>query len=92
MVRLSGVSESEIIFLYKYFPILVGYYKIVFAVTGKDAGWLVNMADWMVKRMPFKSFFGALYHTRADIKRKYPILSKYILKIKRMAFVPEAHK
>lgn len=92
VMRLPGVSESEVMFLYKFFPILVGYYKAVFVIAGKDTGWMVTMADWVVKHIPAKKLLNALYHTRADIKRKYPILSKYIVKVKRRILASEAHK
>jgi hypothetical protein len=65
---------------------------MVFAIAGRDTGWLVSMADLVLKRIPGKRLLNALYHTRADIKRKYPGLSKYIVKVKRMVFVSEAHK
>jgi len=84
VVALPHTSREQLIFYFKYFGILVGWYKLLYAALGtKRAG----IFDKILRssRMPYR-VFNAVMMTRMDIKKRFPGLTRYLISVKRFVF------
>ena len=91
VLKLPGISEQELMFLYKYFSTLVVLYRFLFRISSGSNSILVKSVDFTLKHLPGKWLLNNLYQTRTDVKRKFPRLSEYIIKAKRAIVRPITH-
>lgn len=89
VVKLNTMTEAELIFCHKYFSLLVWVYKFLFKLSGEKESKMVRFFDKIImsKYIP-RRVLNRLYFTEVDIKKKYPTLSKHIVKIVRKITKP----
>jgi hypothetical protein len=87
IVELPTVSRGQIIFGFKYFELLVAYYKSLYAISSGRDGLLVRFSDkiFTSKLFPY-GLMNKVIITRVDIKENFPRLAHYLRKLKRVLF------
>ena len=89
VVELPSVSREQLIFGFKYFGLVVLWYKFLYGISGNRDWKAVNISDRLLnsKFMPYK-FLNAIMVNRMDIKRRFPLAAVYLTRIKRLIFKP----
>jgi radical SAM superfamily enzyme YgiQ (UPF0313 family) len=88
VVELPGISREQVIFGFKYFGLLVLWYKLLYRLSaegGENAA--MRFSDKIVSSrfMPYR-FLNAVMINRMDIKKRFPRLGHYLTMIKRFFF------
>jgi anaerobic magnesium-protoporphyrin IX monomethyl ester cyclase len=89
-VELPTILREQLMFGFRYFELLVKYYKLLYLLSGNKESLLIRMTDKMFtyKWFPYK-WLNKLLLTRMDIKERYPVLASYLVRIKRIFVRPQ---
>jgi len=87
VVELPTVSRDQMIFGFKYFGILVSWYKLLYWISqGKD--WrATRLSDRLLKSgfIPYR-LLNAIFLNRIDLKKRLPGIASLLTRIKRRVF------
>lgn len=84
VVKLSTITEAELIFCHKYFSVLFWIYKFLFKLSAGKENNIIRLFDkFIISRYIPRNVLNKLYLTETDIKKNYPNISKYIVKMVR---------
>lgn len=91
VLRLPTITERDLLFCYKFFPYLVRLYAICYRFF-KDGGRPIKILDAIIKSSVFpRGLFNKCVITSTDFKKKFPVWSKYLVRLKRVIFKPYTH-
>jgi radical SAM superfamily enzyme YgiQ (UPF0313 family) len=89
-VELKTISNEQLMFGYRYFALLVRYYRLMYHFSGGKESLPIRITDKIIthKWFPYK-LFNKITFTRMDLKEKFPVLASYLVPIKRILFKPQ---
>jgi radical SAM superfamily enzyme YgiQ (UPF0313 family) len=87
VVELPDISREQLIFGFKYFGLLVSWYKLLYRFSGNKDWLAVRISDRLFSSelMPYR-ILDTIMINRMDIKKRFPLLGYYLTQIKRLIF------
>jgi len=89
-VELTTISRDQVMFGFRYFELLVGYYKLLYRLSGNKESLLIRMTDRTLthKWFPYK-LFNKIILNRFDIQERHPALASYLARIYKTLIRPK---
>ncbi|MFA5167531.1 MAG: radical SAM protein [Candidatus Omnitrophota bacterium] len=91
VLKLASITETDLIFYYKFFAFLVRLYTVCYRFF-KDGGRFIKILDAIIKSPVFsRGFLNKCAITTTDFKKRFPLLSRYLVRLKRAISKPYTH-